>query len=242
MFSYCQPQNALLREEMTARLTASKDRILAELPEQLDLLEHLEDPESASNDTVSNNENSATFSRAQLNEFRSTIRLWQRTIVTIFLIPASLLSMIVIVTVRSSKSFFRWMGCPIMLGSIVTLFPLIFLPFLISSTGSQSERDVAQGFATGGELVAEIMVNGMARLVIAEFTMPVLQQSAILLVLGFVCMVLSILVNEPGEPQPQIVYTSTPYPMQAYQTMNTPITPTGSTPVMPPPSNPTEGQ
>jgi hypothetical protein len=55
-------------------------------------------------------------------------------------------------------------------------------------------------------------------------------------------MVLSILVDEPGEPQPQIVYTSTPYPKQAYQTMNTPITPTGSTPVMPPPSNPTEGQ
>jgi hypothetical protein len=248
-FPYCQPQNPDLRADMTLRLVASKDRILAELPEQLDLLEHLDSTPGPDSDDVSGAQSpTGGYTRAELNDFRAFIRLWQRVIITIFLIPTSLLSMIVIVTVRSGKSFFRWMGCPIMLGSIVTLFPLIFLPLLVSSTSGQSEQDVAQGFAAGGQLVAEILVNGMARLVIAEFTMPVLIQSAILLMVGFIFMVLSVLLNEPADPQPQLVFASTPYPTQAYPTASAPITPTGSSPVTgsgpitPPPTNPPAGQ
>jgi hypothetical protein len=105
--------------------------------------------------------------------------------------------LIVIFAVRSSKSFFRWMGWALMIGSLFTLIPLLFLPLTMPSLSNRSQGEVEQGFASGGALVAEILGNGMMRLVIGEFTRPVLEQSAILIGLSFLFLFLSILLRDP---------------------------------------------
>jgi hypothetical protein len=139
-----------------------------------------------------------SFSDAELNRFRSSVRLWKQLLPLILMIPAALLSIVVIVAVRSSKTFFRWMGWALVLGSLATLLPLFFLPFIAQDLNFQSELE--GGFAAGGALIAEVIGNRLIRLLVGQFTWPILEQSALLIVVGFVSTVISVLVNDPDTP------------------------------------------
>ena len=141
-----------------------------------------------------------TFTDAELDRFRASVRLWQRLLILVFLIPASLLALVVIVSVRSSKMFFRWMGWPLIIGSLFTLVPLLLLPLLTSDIRMESRGEVEEGFAVGGDIVAEVLANGMMRLIVGEFTWPVLVNAAIVVVFGFGFVVLSVLLPDPDAP------------------------------------------
>jgi hypothetical protein len=102
------------------------------------------------------------------------------------------------------------MGWPVIIASLFTLVPLLFLPLMTSDLTTQSQSNVEEGFATGGALVAEILFNGMMRLVVGEFTRPILLQSAILIGIGFFSLVISVLLPDPDAP-PEFELVS--YPM-----------------------------
>jgi len=214
-FPYCRPQQDKHRAELVDMLTRAKDRVASELPNELDLLEKMSSSTHQPNAAPGQHLPTKTYSRAELNEFRAWVRLWQRLLILVFLVPAAILSLIVIFSVRSAKSFFRWMGWPLLIGGLFTLIPLFFLPFMSPSVRAQSQTELQQGFATGRELVAEIIGNGMMRLIIGEFTEPILIQSTILVAIGFFGLVLSVLVRDP-DALPETYMLA--YPQPAYQT------------------------
>ncbi|NDJ76408.1 MAG: hypothetical protein GYB65_09125 [Chloroflexi bacterium] len=234
VFPYCLPADPELQGDLGNRLNDARDRVVTELPDELDIIEEMENQTRKFAESEGEEIPEDTFSQAELSQFRSSVRLWRRLLVLVFLIPASLLSMVVIVTVRSSKMFFRWMGWPLVIGSLFTLIPLMFLPFIFHDIRVESRGEVEEGFAAGGQLVGEILGNGMMRLVISEFTWPVLIECAILIAIGFGFLVLSVLLNDPDAPVGE-TYAST---MPVYQTPSGPYTPTG-TPAGTPPGTPT---
>ncbi len=155
------------------------------------------------------------FSDAELNRFRSGVRLWKQLLPLMLMIPAALLSIVVIFAVRSSKTFFRWMGWSLVLGSLATLLPLFFLPFIAQDLNFEAELE--GGFATGGALIAEVIGNRLLRLLIGQFTWPILGQSTLLIVLGFVFTVISVLLSDPEarllpttEARSGILYAASP--------------------------------
>jgi hypothetical protein len=131
------------------------------------------------------------------------------------------------------------MGWPLIIASLFTLVPLLFLPLMLSDVTTRSQGELEQGLATGGALVSEILVNGMMRLVVGEFTRPILLQSAILIGIGFFSLVLSVLLPDP-DALPEFELVS--YPV--YQTG--PVSPESFTRLdsTPPPDHtpPTVGQ
>jgi hypothetical protein len=204
-FPYCRPMDAALREKLTVMLTVAKNNVAQDLSAELNLVDEME--QVAREEAIKHGDPApSTSTRAERNQARASIRLWQHLLVLVFLIPAALLSMIVIVTVRSSKSFFRWMGGSVIIASLLTLVPLVFLALSVTSISHRSETQLREEFAAGGQLAAEIVGNGMIRLVVGEFTWPVLEQAAILIGLGFVSLVISVLLTDPDAPPEEYVY------------------------------------
>lgn len=237
---YCRPQvprlvTALENKLSAARLTAAQELAArGDIDVVAEVESHTQQAAKDQGDELPDD----AFSQTDLSRFRSTVRLWQRLLVLVFLIPAAILSLIVIVTVRSAKSFFRWMGWPLVLGSLLTLVPLSALPFLLNDLRVEYGAEVEQGFANGGALVAEIMSNGMMRLVVGEFTWPVLIQAAILIALGFAAIVTSVLLPDPDAPAETIVYGSATHPTApGSMSSATPTRMDGTTPPRFPPSD-----
>ncbi len=189
------------KEWLTIQLHVAKNQAANALPDELDVIKEMDE---AAEEHLTPGEH--VFSQSELNSMRSSIRLWQKTIYLAYLIPAAFMSLVVIVTVRSSKSFFRWMGWPLIIGSLFALVPLLFLPLLMGDIRIESQGELEQGFASGGTLVAEITANGMMRLLVGEFTSPVLKHCAILIAIGFFAVVISVLLPDPDTPpEPQLV-------------------------------------
>lgn len=226
-FPYCRPADPATHDVLVALIDQARLDAVEQFPPDLNVVDEMrraaaEEIEAQGGDTTHE-----PFSDADLDEFRAWVRLWKRLLPVTLMIPVALLSLVVIFAVRSFKTFFRWMGWALMVGCMVTLAPLFFLPFVASQTHFESE--IEGGFATGGALIAEVVGNRMFEIMIGQFTWPVLIQSAILLVIGFVCVVLSVLLRDPDAP-PE-VYT-TPSGLQAYQTPSGQVVyldPTGST-------------
>jgi hypothetical protein len=224
-FPYCRPADPALQRELAGLLNTARLAALDSLPEQLDVVEEMRTVSQEATTPDGKPVPANIFSDAELNRFRSTIRLWRQLLALTLMIPAALLSLTVIVVVRSSKTFFRWMGWSLMAGSVLTLLPLFLLPFIVQDFNF--EHQIEQGFATGGALIAEVMGGHMVRLLIGAFTWPILIQSAILIAIGFAFAVVSVLLRDPdAPPMPQTVL--------AY------VTPTGEvTPILVPDSTPT---
>ena len=219
-FTYCRPADPALQRDLVTLLNTARLAALDALPEQLDVVEEMR---TASQNTAAPDGHPApsnAFSDAQLNRFRSAIRLWRQLLLLTLMIPAALLALVVIVIVRSSKTFFRWVGWSLMAGSALTLLPLFVLPFVVQEISY--EHQLEQGFATGGALIAEVISARMLRLLIGTFTWPILIQSAILIVIGFVFAVVSVLLSDPDAPPDAPPPTQT---VLAYVTPSGEITP-----------------
>ncbi|MBN1203262.1 MAG: hypothetical protein JXJ20_15550 [Anaerolineae bacterium] len=215
-YTYCQPTRPDLIMLLRNKLIAAKNELADDVPGEIDIVEEFEAGAREEAEREGKEIPDGTFSRVWFNEMRAGIRLWKRLVVLVFLIPASLLSLIVIFAVRSSKSFFRWMGCPLILGSLLTLTPLLFLPFMLPDIQLEWRTDIEQELETGGSLVGEIISEGMLRLAVGEFTRPILAESAIVIGIGFFFLVLSVLLSDPDAP-PDEAYPAG-YTQQVYQT------------------------
>lgn len=201
-FPFCLPQNLELQNAVAAIVHTARVVAAAELPQEIDVIaemrlaeEEQEAAEAAMNPDVSPEDDPAPFSDADLNQFRSAVLLWKNLLLLTLMVPLAALSMIVIVAIRSAKSFFRWVGWSLMLGSMITLAPLFFLPFVAPHLSVETELE--EGFVTGGALIAEVIGHRMVEMLIGQFTWPVLIQAALLIGIGFVFAVLSVLLLDP---------------------------------------------
>ncbi len=230
-FPYCLPENPDLRRSLLGIVDQARDAAVTEFPQDLNVVDEMRrisaEEIAASDGSVAHE----PFTDQDLDDFRFFVRFWKRMLPVTLMVPVTLLSIIVIFAVRSFKTFFRWMGWSLIIGCMLTLAPLFFLPFVANET--HFEGDIETGFATGGALIAEVMGDRMVEIVIGQFTWPVLLQSAILLVIGFIFVVLSVLVNDPDAPAEVFI---TPQGLQVYQTPSGQmvyVDPTGSTPSAP---------
>lgn len=213
-FPYCQPQPGETRVALQQILNDARRDAVNDLPPDINVIQEME---QASREHIPEED---VYTRGELDQFRAGVRLWRRLLPLSLLIPAALLSLVVIVTIRSSKAFFRWMGWTLMVSSLLALLPFVLLPFIMGEAHFESELE--QGFASGGELIAQVVSERLFRLLLNAFTWPVLIQSAILIVTGFLGVVLSVLLNDPDAPPEPITYPVYQTPPGSPQSESTP--------------------
>jgi hypothetical protein len=240
VFPYCRPTDPDLVIALGGILDTLRTDTAEQIPEQFDILEEMRQAVREDANTPDEKQRAEkAFSDTELNRFRSGITLYKRLLPLTLMIPLVLLSLIVIVTIRSSKSFFRWMGGLLVIGSLFTLFPLFLLPFILSDLSLDAE--IEEGFAAGGALMAEVVGNRMVHLMVGAFTWPILGQSAALVGIGFLFLVLSVLLRYPGEPRetaPAVQYVISPYQTPTGMVMPEALTRLDNTPAVqrtPPP-------
>ena len=201
-FPYCRPNQPDLRDDLHRILDDARRNAVGDLQTDLDVIHEME---VASQEHTQDQEK--VFTRPELDRFRSGVRLWRNLLALYLLVPAALLSLVVIIAIRSSKTFFRWMGWSLMISSLFALVPFVFLPLIVSDL--HVEAELREGFATGGDLIAEVVGQRLIRLLIGAFTWPILIQSALLIGIGFAGVVLSVLLNDPDAP-PEVIAAAVP--------------------------------
>src|SRR5260221_5871106 len=104
--------------------------------------------------------------------------LWldSRLVVLLFLVPILLFSLIIIITIRSAKSLFRWLGWGLILSGLITLVPVPFL-------SAMSFGHVAQNSLSGSGHIVDTLAEGMVNSILSGLTLAVLIQVIVLIVL-----------------------------------------------------------
>jgi hypothetical protein len=222
----CNSQDSNLDKVVTDHLTATFNALGTSLPDRWDLAEQIRKADIGSSDS--------RFTEFDMVRVRSAIWVQSRLTLLLFLIPLALLSIIVIVAVRSGKSFFRWTGWTLIGSGLLALLPVPFFPGLVYGTVSSAQPSIHEGFAEGGRIVASLL-GGMMGSMMARLTLSVLVQVAITIVVGFLAVALSVILPAP-EPSPELEQL-TPQPMPTADGMagNSPTfgstpRPLGSTP------------
>ncbi|PJF40717.1 MAG: hypothetical protein D6737_03505 [Chloroflexi bacterium] len=142
---------------------------------------------------------------------RLTFQSMPDFIALFYLVPLALTTLVVVLVVRSLKSFGRWTGWISIASGLIALIPLAILPLAI--IGSFEGDSVVNG----GKLDAETqlflvrLTTGLLTSMFTAFSEPVLAQAFILVVLGLI--LLAIAAFAPNMPQ--------------YESIAAPQTPTG---------------
>jgi hypothetical protein len=240
----CNSQDSNLDKVVTDHLTNTFIALGTSLPDRWDLAEQIHKGETGSND--------ARFTEFDLVRVRSGIWVQSRLTILLFLIPLALLSLIVIVAIRSGKSFFRWTGWALIGSGLLALLPVPFFPGLVLGTVANVQPGIHEGFGEGGRIVASLL-GGMMGSMMAGLTLSVMVQVGIAIIVGFLAVALSVILPAP-EPSPELEQpTLQPMPAAAGMMGNNPTfgstprplgstpRPMGSTPISMPPSVSTLG-
>ena len=133
---------------------------------------------------------------SSLAHARVDIWLQARLMVLLFLIPIALICLIVIVIVRSSKTFFRWLSWALILSGFVSLIPVIVIA--VSGVGGKAGGIHIYKSATGiSEIALNSLAGGAIQSIVSTLVLGVLIQVAILIVVGLVAAFISILLTTP---------------------------------------------
>ncbi len=135
----------------------------------------------------------------QLEQGRAIVWLEERLRVLLFLIPVALMCLVVIVTVRSGKGFFRWLSWALILSGFFSLIPVLILPLFSASVADPRTLTVVERLGTGGQAL-KVLARGMIQSIISSLTLSVLLQVAALIVVGLIAAFISVLIAPP-EPE-----------------------------------------
>jgi hypothetical protein len=196
-FPYCKPEDADLQREVFTLLNTAKDDLVRDIPETWNMREQY-----AERNAVSLQEADRFF----YESIQRPAVLWDELFPLAILLPCSLLAMIVIFAVDSAKSFFRWMGTPLILTGIAVLLPLLFVPII------QSAPFEAQPQQTELEAIQLETLHGVVVSITNAFSRPVLYQGAGLVGLGFALLLISTLIPAPPPMTPYEIGSTASYP------------------------------
>lgn len=232
-FPNCNPGENILAT-MEVRLQEGRAIILAylnELPDyQWDLRQEAARAEGTNLEEVDNT----------LAEIREAMFVMDQSLVAILFLPMMLLSLVVVVAVRSAREFFFWMGLPLLVSGVFTLFPLI--PWMY---GLLYNND--PGVVSGSTYQLGFRAQRWA---FSAFSQPILVEVLLLLGVGLMFLVLAGLIRERHPQQPiyyvmpgatgfpagQYVQTTTPAPQPVQMVNSTPQPkPKRPMPPVPPP-------
>lgn len=130
---------------------------------------------------------------AGLRNVRLQITILQQLIGLFYLFPAALLALIVTIRVRSLQGFSRWMGWTGIFSGLVGLVPLLLVPLAtldgLLSLSNSLETNPLETSLTAGFYYS----------ILTQFGGLVLVQAAALLVIGFILLAISMLIQPPLE-------------------------------------------
>lgn len=182
----------LLRSDLEATLAVMASGLENQQPTYMELMEA---------DTESQ-EDAATV----LQNMRSLVQAYTQSISLFYLCPAALMALLVVVIVRTFRSFARWLGWVGIFSSMIAVLPLFILPLIVAATLNSSLADVPEMDATTNIFSARLF-NGFLVSASAEFTLPVLGQAFLCLMLGIGLLLLSS--NRRFDPTEDILITET---------------------------------
>lgn len=187
----CDPEKKDLRDTMAIGFAQILVALNEQIPNQWTLADQLKKVDSPSSGPHG-------LSELRLDQIRAQIWLLQRMIALLFLIPLALLSIIIIVAIRSGKQFFRWLGWALIASAIITAMTWLLLPTI--ALALHFSPDQVQDMGQSGQLIGSL-VAGVVTSITSALSYGLLIQIAIAGGIGFVAVALSILL--PGLP-PQV--------------------------------------
>jgi hypothetical protein len=212
-FPLCYPASADRQRVVVEAFTNVLNSVGTQLPDHWDLNEQLR--QAARGQQASE----------ELMHLRAVIWLQSRLTVLLLLVPLALLSMIVIVAIRSGKQFFRWTGWAMIGSGLLTLVPVPFMPGMTLGLYAGSRGDSQEGFGETGRLLTSL-IGGMVASIASSLTLAVLVQVAIVIGLGFGAVVLSVLLPMP---EPEVTNQQAQWDRQAVTPMpQPPVVPSGT--------------
>ncbi|MFP4321644.1 MAG: hypothetical protein ACLFTK_04255, partial [Anaerolineales bacterium] len=168
-FPYCQPDDPALQRQVFTLLNDAKDELATQIPERFNVREEYAE------------RNNLTLTEADIFFYESYQRpnvLQNETVLLYILMPLSLLALILIVAVDSTKTFLAWMGWPLILAGGLALLPLAILPvFLPSLDFSNDAQDL-------NAIQAEAL-RGFIVSILSTFSTPILLQGAMVVGVRF---------------------------------------------------------
>ncbi len=187
-FPFCRPESDSLQQNTVQTLTAIFAGIGQSLPSQWNLMEQIR-KENAGPESQHVNE-------FQIGQFRALLWVLPRMLAMLFLIPIALLSIIVMVLIRSGKQFFRWTGWILILSGLITLTPIPLVPAMALGMVHNNRPNIEAGFGSSGFLLFNL-IQGMMNSIMAGLTLAVLTQVAVVIVVGFIAVFLSMFLRAP---------------------------------------------
>ncbi len=199
----CNPPGDTEKNTMKAAFTSALLIVSKQLPDQWNLLDDIINGQPTTPINSPDNNHVDLF---KLNQFRSAVVLQGRLLTLLFLIPVALMCLIVIVTIRSFKALFRWLGVSLVVSGFFSLIPVFILP-LGNSIGNRGINENGAANLDFGEATQAItvLVESMVQSIINALTLSVLLQVAALIIVGLIAIFISVLILPPedelGEPE-----------------------------------------
>jgi hypothetical protein len=137
-FPLCKPNDGPLLEKSRQVFSLALNTIAQNLPQSWDF----QGPPGAS---IEGNAEVARQGLRNLEDIRTVLWVAARLSWLAALIPLAILATIVMLTIRSKRELFRWLGSLLLTGGIISLIPIAVLPFQLA----EIYRDGATFFQVG---------------------------------------------------------------------------------------------
>jgi cytochrome bd-type quinol oxidase subunit 1 len=194
----CAPKDPTVFAGLQKQLTAGLASFSTVLPDSWKLSDELNAIESnrpnANNKTPAGHSDQIDISI--LAQTRVDVWLQARLMVLLFLVPIAVMCLIVIVIVRATKTFFRWLSWALILSGFVSLIPVLIIA-LTGLSGKASTMRLYNSTTGISELAFNSLARGAIQSILNTLILGVLIQVAILIVVGLIAAFISILLTGP---------------------------------------------
>ncbi|MEP7287613.1 MAG: hypothetical protein ABI947_17810 [Chloroflexota bacterium] len=225
----CNPESDTNRKLIEDNLTTHLITLGEAMPDTWRLIDQLQPQARTAASAVPTDSRTprTRLTEFELARFRGFLWLDSRLIVLLFLVPLGLFALIIMVTIRSRKQFFQWLGWGLILSGIITLLPV---PFMSGGSLLHPLTNMQEGLATNGQLIGSL-IGGMASSIVSGLTLAVLIQVAVVIGVGFVAVIISVLLPVP---EPEVSLRDVMAAQMGFTSgMGSTPRPFGSTPMMP---------
>jgi hypothetical protein len=188
-YPVCYPSNTQLCQRSINVVAAALVRIGQTLPDRWDMGQELS---KAPPDQIG---------PTDLIHFRALVWLFNRLVILLFLIPIGLFAVIILITIRSGKSFVRWLGGLLILSGLLAVVSVGLLPpRFVNIIYEGAQKGIETGFGASGPLLNNLLA-AMAHSIDAQMMSGLLTLAA--LAAGIGCAAFFIAVRLPY-PEPRI--------------------------------------
>ncbi|MFQ6000075.1 MAG: hypothetical protein ACE5LG_00225 [Anaerolineae bacterium] len=191
-FPSCRPQGMTrdeLMSEMMPQVEEGLKDFLADVPDEISLEKALrEEPDEAERERL----------LASLNRLQRIGRLAPLISYGLIVLCAALIGLLALLAATSLRSLLGWTGSAFLIAGLMALVPALLIPFLVRGALAMALGGLGMGMIppAATELVTGLLVD-----MVGAITMPIAIQSGIILIVGFLCILLAIILGLVRRPQ-----------------------------------------